>query len=85
MNVVKVKLNRPGVRELLRSAEVEADLARRARNIADAAGGQGAGFESESDVSRTRARAWAWTETPEAMRAEAERRVLTSAIDAGRD
>lgn len=81
---VQVKLNSRGVRELLRSAGVEADLARRAKNIADAAGGTGAGFESDSDVGRTRARGWAWTDTPAAMRAEATNRTLTTSIDAGR-
>lgn len=82
MTKLKIKLNRPGVREILRSPEVEADLARRARQIAQSAG---PGMESQADTSRTRARAWVWTETFEAMRAEATTRDLTNAIDAGRN
>lgn len=78
---VKVVLNREGVRALLRSPEVQADLARRAAAIAEAAG---PGHETDSDVGKTRARAWVWTATRAARRAEATSRTLTSAIDAGK-
>lgn len=78
---VKIKLNRPGVRELLRSAEVQADLARRARAIAAAAG---PGMEVDTEVGSNRARASVRTVTTDARRREATERALTRAIDAGR-
>lgn len=79
---VKVKLNSKAVRDLLRSDAVESDMLRRAQAIARAAGD---GMSADSFVGRNRAGATAWTDTPEAMRAEATDRKLTSAIDAGRD
>lgn len=78
---VRVVLNRAGVGELLRSAEVKAELERRAARIAAAAG---AGNEVESGVGRTRARAAVVTETFEAKHSEAKDRTLTRALDAGR-
>lgn len=80
----RVELNSAGVRELLTSPEIQADLAARAARIRDAAGGEAAGFESSSIVSGTRARASVITATAEAMVAEATNRTLTRAIDAGR-
>ncbi len=81
MPTPRVELNRQGVRDLLRSPEVEADLRRRAEAIARAAG---PGFVADADTSATRARAWVWPDTREAREAESERAALTSAIDAGR-
>lgn len=78
---VRIVLNRAGVEELLRSPEVRADLERRARAIAAAAG---EGMEVDSAIGRTRARAMVWTDTPRARLAEATNRTLTRAIDAGR-
>lgn len=78
---VKIVVNRKGIRELLRSPEVQADLRRRADNIASAAG---PGHEVDSDVGRYRARASVRTDTIAAMVAEATGRTLTRAIDAGR-
>ena len=78
---VTVRLNSAGVKALLRSPEVLADLEERARRIARAAG---PGFESEGQIGQSRARAAVWTDTFEAMHAEATSRVLTRAIDAGR-
>lgn len=78
---IRVQLNRAGVRELLRSSEVRADLERRASAIARAAGD---GMETDSEVGPNRARASVRTATSEAVKAEAEHRSLTSAIDAGR-
>ena len=77
----RIELNSAGVRELLRSPEVRADLDSRARAIAAAAG---EGMESDSQVGKGRARATVWTDTVEAMEAEATERALTRAIDAGR-
>lgn len=76
-----VKLNRKGIRDLLRSAEVRNDLERRAARIAAAAGD---GMESDSSIGKNRARASVWTDTHEARRAEADGFALSRAIDAGR-
>jgi hypothetical protein len=81
MAVVKIELNPAGVRELLRSPEVLADLSARAHRIANAAGD---GMEVDAELGRVRARATVFTATFEAMRAEATTRALTRAVDAGR-
>lgn len=77
----RVILNRRGVRDLLRSPEVQSDLSRRAGNIARAAGD---GHEVDSEVGDERARASVRTVTADAMRDEVESKRLTRAIDAGR-
>jgi hypothetical protein len=81
MAVERVKLNSRGMRALLRSPEMLADLERRAARIATAAG---PGHEVEGSIGRNRARAAVITATAEARIAEAKRRTLTRAIDAGR-
>ena len=78
---VRIVLNRKGMRQLLRSPEVLADLKRRAEAIAAAAG---SGMEVSAMVGRNRARASVITATSEARNAEATSRALTRAIDAGR-
>jgi hypothetical protein len=77
----KIKLNNKGIRDLLRSKEMVADLNQRAGRIAQAAGD---GHSYEATAGRTRALASVWTTSAEAMRAEATERNLTRAIDAGR-
>lgn len=77
----RIVLNRRGVRQLLRSPEVLADLKHRAEQIAAAAG---PGMEASAMVGKGRARASVITATSEARKAEATRRALTRAIDAGR-
>lgn len=81
MGKVRIELNRRGVKELLRSAEIQTDLDRRAEQIAAAAG---PGHEVQARPSRTRARSVVRTATTEARLAEATDRSLTRAIDAGR-
>lgn len=78
---VKIVVNRKGVRELLRSPEVQRDLERRADQIASAAG---PGHIVDSERGPNRARASVRTDTIEAMVDEAEHRTLTRALDAGR-
>jgi len=78
---IVVELNRAGVRDLLRSDEVEADLRRRATAIAAAAGD---GYEVEMFRGQNRWRATVRTADEVARRDEAENRTLTAAIDAGR-
>ena len=78
---VKIKLNSGGVRSLLRSAEVKADLDARARRIAATAG---QGMVATSTIGRKRALAMVRTASTDAMVREATSRDLTRAIDAGR-
>lgn len=78
---VRIEMNRAGVGALLKSAEVQADLKRRAEAIAQAAGD---GMDVDVRVGKTRARASVRTGTFEARRAEARDKALTSALDAGR-
>lgn len=73
--------NSAGVRALLRSPGVQADLERRARAIAAEAG---PGMEVSTEIGPNRARATVITETFEARYAEATDGALTRAIDAGR-
>lgn len=80
--MVRVVLNRKAIVQLLRSAEVRADLESRARRIADRAG---EGFEVDSEAGTKRARASVRTVTYEAILAEAKHRKLTHALDAARD
>lgn len=73
--------NIPGFVALRKSPGVAADLERRARRIASAAG---PGMEVDSMIGRTRARSTVRTGTFAARRAEATNATLTRAIDAGR-
>lgn len=81
MAKTRIVLNRKGIRALLRSPEVLADLERRAERIAATAGD---GMEASAMVGKNRARASVITATSEARKAEATRRALTRAIYAGR-
>lgn len=84
---VIVKINSRAVEQILKSPEIQNDLKRRADRIAAAANanaGLSDGFLSAINVGATRARAAVFTATAEAMIAEATKRSLTSAIDAGR-
>jgi hypothetical protein len=78
---VKIELNSDAIDELLKSDEVQDELERRARLIAEHAG---PGMEVEVTVGATRARASVRTGTVEAKLAEARDRALTTALDAGR-
>lgn len=84
MKPVRIKINRKGAEAILKSEGVRADLERRARAIAAAAGGDTDDYEASSYVGVTRARASVVTATFEARKAEAEDRRLSSAIEAGR-
>lgn len=78
---VKIVLNHQGMRAMLRSAGVQAELKRRADRVAARAG---AGMLADSSVGKNRARASVTTATFEAQRAEATSRALTRAVDAAR-
>lgn len=79
-----VKLNSAGIRQVLRSAEVEADIRRRAEAIKAAAGGDPDDYEAGAEVVGNRVMGWVVTATNEAKVAEATDRALTRALDAGR-
>ena len=85
---LRVELNSAGIKALLSSPEVQADLLRRAEAIAAAAGGA-PNFEASVRVvggSSKAGRAYGTvrTATFEGQAAEATDRALTRAIDAGR-
>lgn len=87
MSVFAVKINKQGVRAILRSEGVKAELERRARAIAEKANADAQledGFVVESEIGPHRARAVVVTATADAMVAEATQRTLTAALDAGR-
>lgn len=77
---VVVKPDPKGIGELLRADFVQAELMRRAGNVASAAG---PGHDVKNTTTK-RARATVMTVTDEAMLAEAVDHTLTSAISAGR-
>lgn len=81
MALVRLRLTPHGPRELRQLPSVRADLERRAKAIAAAAG---PGNEVSSMIGATRARASVVTATTEARRAEATTRALTRALEAGK-
>ena len=81
MDVIRVKLNREGIRAVQRSAGVQADLRRRASAMANAAG---EGFVSDLFVSDIRARASVGTTDYNSRVRQAKEHVLERAVDAGR-
>lgn len=81
MAKVRIVLNKPAVRALLRSLEIVADLQARGERIAASAGD---GFEAEAFTGKNRGRVTVTTTTFDAILAESNDHVLTSALDAGR-
>jgi hypothetical protein len=86
---VRVVLNRSGVRELLRSKEVQRDLMRRAERVVAAAEAHAVpphegevDYYAESSVGTMRARALVIADHPGALGQEEEYRILGSSIDA---
>jgi hypothetical protein len=78
---VRVKLSIRGVRDVLKSSAVSSELARRAGRIRNAAG---EGFSMVVKPHRYTARAFVQSDTAAADKREAESKVLTRALDAGR-
>lgn len=64
-NSVKIELNSAGIREMLRSDEMQAVLGEKASEIARRCG---AGYESDTYLTAGRAVASVFTATPEAAR-----------------
>lgn len=79
--VTRIEYHGAAFRALNRSQKVLADLSRRGRVIAGAAG-DGVGIQAS--VGANRARVTVATETREAAQSEAESKTLTRAIGAGR-
>jgi hypothetical protein len=82
MAEVRIEFSEEAARELLKSPEVQAELARRAAAIAGAAGD--GTFEVIASMTPTRARVSVGTADHAARHSEATSRSLTSALDAGR-
>lgn len=80
---IRIEMNSRGVVELLQSAEVQAELLRRAEAIQQATGSP-EDFDVLPVVGRQRAAVYVSTKTVEGMLAEATDRTLTRALDAGR-
>lgn len=80
MAKTRVKLNLRGINEVLTSAPVVSDLARRAQKIADAAG---EGFEKSVNPTKRTARAYVRTADDTGRRRQAQSPVLEQAMGAG--
>jgi hypothetical protein len=79
--LTKIELNDAGIRDLLTSTGVQADLLRRGQAIAAAAG---EGHRVDLNIESRRASVIVVTTSFRAMQNEATHRGLTRAIDAGR-
>ncbi len=83
MSKFKLEIDIGGFNEIRRSAELQADLHRRAEAVVAATGSPG-DFEVIDDPSTSRARVVVRTSTEEGRKLEAEQRALTKAFDAAR-
>lgn len=77
----KVKLNLPGLNKIMTSAPVQAEVARRAKRMADVAG---EGFEAVVNPHKYTARAFVRTADAKGRKRQAEDAVLERSLDAGR-
>lgn len=75
--MIKFKLNRQGIRELLKSNEMEAVLREKARKVRDRAGD---GFEDDIYSGRNRANAMVKASTYQANRRNREENTLLRAL-----
>lgn len=88
----RVKLDKAGMRELLRSREVQTEMHRKAERAADAArtiapevsGDYIASIEPVDDPASDRARSRVVAHVPYALEVEARHRVLGRALDAAK-
>lgn len=78
---VRVKLNQRGVREVLKSSPVQADISARAARAARAGG---PGIEAVTKPHRYTSRAFVQTADAEGRKRQAESAVLERALDAAR-
>ncbi|UJQ87148.1 hypothetical protein SEA_BAILEYBLU_10 [Arthrobacter phage BaileyBlu] len=84
MKLDKVVMSPAQRRKVLKMQEVEADLARRAKNVRDAAGGESKGYSAEASNPTKRARAAVFASGQTARRENARGNTLLRALDAGR-
>ncbi|WNN93660.1 hypothetical protein SEA_CALLINALLBARBZ_10 [Arthrobacter phage CallinAllBarbz] len=84
MKLDQIKITPAQRRQLLRHPAVEADLARRAKNVRDAAGGESSGYVADSANPSKRARAAVFAAGSKARRENARSNTLLRALDAGR-
>lgn len=80
---VRIEMNHAGAEAILKDSAVLAELERRGRAIAAAAGGE-PDFQVETQTGSRRARVIIRTATLRGMLGEAKDRRLSSALDAGR-
>lgn len=80
----RIRFNQAAIKKLLKAEAVREDVHRRAKAIADAAGGEEKGYEAQSSIGLNRARAAAITTTTEAIVDNARNQSLLRNIDAGR-
>ena len=83
-SVGKVIWKSSGIRKLLRSPEVQADMADRAAKIAEAAGGDTIGFFAHDELQKNRSRGVVVAGWNQAAAAEERNHALSGAVDAGR-
>ncbi|HEL1705858.1 TPA: hypothetical protein TXT40_002251 [Streptococcus suis] len=77
MASMRFKLNRSGVRELMRSPEMQAVLTDKANGIRNRAG---AGYESDIFVGKTRANAMVYADSIKAKRDNKKHNTLLKAV-----
>lgn len=80
MSSGKFELDRAGVRELLRSAEVKEACRERAQDVLNRAGD---GYELDTYTGQNRVNAMAWAESSEARRDNLENNTLLKAVGSG--
>ena len=77
MSKNKFKLNKAGVRELMKSQEMQDILKEKASAIK---GRCGDGFEHDIHVGKNRANAMVWADTPEAKKDDNENNTILKAV-----
>lgn len=81
MAKVKIELNRDGVRQLLRSQEMQDICKQEAQTIANSCGD---GYGVDSYTGKTRCNAMVWADTWEAKRDNLENNTLIKAVGGGK-
>ena len=77
MSKLKLKLNRSGVKELLKSQEMQALLVLKASGIKERCG---EGYSQDVHVGKNRANAMVWAETPQAKAENSENNTILKAV-----
>jgi len=77
MSKLKIKLNSAGVRELLKSQEMQAVLTSKASGIRTRCGD---GYNQDMHVGRNRANAMIWADTYDAMKDNSENNTILKAV-----